>query len=174
MTRGRIETLRSEAYKWGSGVVGERELTDLLDMANILADLGPSDAKTLMGLVRRYSIEHNLTARDESGEYVGLCPCPMCHEATALLARMPTDAEQLARLKDSVGGVDSEESVTCDGDAIRRAIERIGELERALHWYRDRDSEAMLACKGITRCDCDGCVGTLDLLDGVSGRRSRR
>lgn len=48
---------------------------------------------------------------------------------------MPSDTEILARLKDAVDGVDFEESVTCDGDAIRWAVRRIGELEGALLDY---------------------------------------
>jgi hypothetical protein len=40
----------------------------------------------------------------------------------------------------------------------------VATLVGLVRWYADRDSEAMLACKGASRCDCDGCVRASPLI----------
>lgn len=80
---------------------------------------------------------------------------------------MESDADMLARLQSMIREQRSLVRLVSEPDAaaIRWAVKRLAELEGALDWYRDRDSEAMRGCKGISRCDCNGCVKARELLD---------
>lgn len=56
---------------------------------NALAGLEPADVEKLVGLVRRYLIEHDETAADEAAHSIEDCPCRICRDAHELLGRLP-------------------------------------------------------------------------------------